>query len=133
VANKKNQSFLYSLTSDHPKVSKLMVFLIGCAMTLVFAPAEWAILAPVLMLPLLFIALSTSPRDAASHFFWFGFGMFLTGTSWIYISVHVFGNAALWIAVLLMVGLSLIMATLLWLAGRTESHGDCCSSAPRPG
>ena len=42
---------------------------------LVFAPAEWSILAPVLMLPLLFIALSTSPRDAASHFFWFGFGM----------------------------------------------------------
>lgn len=104
-----------------------MVFLIGCAMTLVFAPAEWAILAPVLMLPLLFIALSTSPRDAASHFFWFGFGMFLTGTSWIYISVHVFGNAALWIAVLLMVGLSLIMATLLWLAGWLASrlsHGE---------
>ena len=127
MANKKNQNFLFSLTADHPKVSRFTVFLIGCAMTLVFAPAEWSILAPVLMLPLLFIALSTSPRDAASHFFWFGFGMFLTGTYWIYISVHVFGNAALWIAVMLMFGLSLIMATFLWLAGWLSSrlsHGE---------
>ena len=84
-------------------------------------------LAPVLILPLLFIALTVSPKDAAAHFFWFGFGLFLTGTYWIYISVHVFGNAALWIALLLMVGLSLIMATFLWLAGwliSRLSHGE---------
>ncbi|MGB5335174.1 MAG: apolipoprotein N-acyltransferase, partial [Woeseiaceae bacterium] len=47
----------------------------------------------------------------------FGLGMFLTGTYWIYISVHVFGNAALWIALLLMVGLALIMALLVGIAG----------------
>ena len=84
-------------------------------------------LAPVLVLPLLFIALTVSPKDAAAHFFWFGFGLFLTGTYWIYISVHVFGHAALWIALLLMVGLSLIMATFLWLVGWLTSrlsHGE---------
>jgi apolipoprotein N-acyltransferase len=127
VANKRNQNFLFSLTADQPKVSRLIVFVIGCATTLVFAPAEWAILAPLLTLPLLFIALTTSPKEAAAHFFWFGFGFFLTGTYWIYISVHVFGNAALWIAVLLMVGLSLILATLLWIAGWVTSrlsHGE---------
>ncbi len=127
MANRKNQSFLFSLTADQPRVSRLIVFLIGCATTLVFAPAEWAFLAPLLILPLLFIALTVSPRDAAAHYFWFGFGLFLTGTYWIYISVHVFGNAALWIAVLLMVGLSLIMATFLWFAGWLTSrlsHGE---------
>jgi len=127
VANKKNQNFLFSLTADQPKVSRLIVFVIGCATTLTFAPAEWAILAPLLTLPLLFIALTTSPKDAAAHYFWFGFGFFLTGTYWIYISVHVFGNAALWIAVLLMVGLSLIMGVLLWIAGWLTSrlsHGE---------
>ena len=46
-----------------------------------------------------------------------GFGLFLTGTYWIYISVHVYGNAALWIAVLLMVGLALIMASILSVGG----------------
>lgn len=84
-------------------------------------------LAPAFVLPLLFIALTVSPKDAAAHFFWFGFGLFLTGTYWIYISVHVFGHAALWIALLLMVGLSLIMATFLWLAGwlmSRLSHGE---------
>lgn len=127
MANKKDQNFLFSLAADWPKISRLIVFLIGCAMTLVFAPAEWSILAPVLMLPVLFIALTVSPKDAAWHYFWFGFGLFLTGTYWIYISVHVFGNAALWIAVLLMVGLSLLMATFLsiagWLTSRL-SHGE---------
>jgi len=127
VANKKNQNFLFSLTADRPKTSRILAFAIGCATTLVFAPAEWALLAPVLTLPLLFIALTVSPKEAAAHFFWFGFGLFLTGTYWIYISVHVFGNAALWIAVLLMIGLSLIMAIFLWFAGwliSRLSHGE---------
>jgi apolipoprotein N-acyltransferase len=75
------------------------------------------LLAPLLILPLLFICLTVSPRDAARHAFWYGFGLFLTGTYWIYISVHVFGNAALWIALLLMVGLSLIMAGLVSVSG----------------
>jgi apolipoprotein N-acyltransferase len=127
VANKRNQNFLFSLTADQPKVSRLIVFVIGCATTLVFAPAEWAVLAPLLTLPLLFLALTVSPKDAAAHFFWFGLGFFLTGTHWIYISVHVFGNAAVWIAILLMVGLSLILAWLLWVAGWLTSrlsHGE---------
>ena len=117
MANRKNQHFLYTLAADRPKISRLIAFLIGAATTLVFAPAEWSFLAPILMLPLLFIGLTASPRDAGAHYFWFGLGLFLTGTYWIYISVHVFGNAALWIAMLLMVGLSLIMAIFLWIAG----------------
>ena len=127
LANKKDLHFLLSFAADRPKLSRLIAFLAGTAMTLVFAPREWSLLAPVLTLPLLFISLTASPKDAGAHYFWFGFGMFLTGTYWIYISVHVFGNAALWIALLLMVGLSLIMATFLWLAGWATSrfsHGE---------
>ena len=86
-------------------------------MTLAFAPTGWSLLAPLLVLPPLFVSLTRSPKDSAAHLFWFGFGFFLVGTYWIYISVHVFGNAALLIAVLLMVGLSLIMASFLWLSG----------------
>jgi len=113
VANKKDQNFLFSLTADRPKISRLVVFVIGCAMTLVFAPAEWSILAPLLILPLLFVALTVSPKETGAHFFWFGFGLFLTG--------------AVWIALLLMVGLSWIMAMFLglvgWLMSRL-SHGE---------
>jgi apolipoprotein N-acyltransferase len=122
VASNRDQHFLFSLSADHPAISRLFVFLTGAATTLVFAPAEWSILAPLLMLPLLFIAVTVSPRETAAHYFWFGLGLFLTGTHWIYISVHVFGNAALWIALLLMVGLSLVLAVLLWIAGWFTSH-----------
>jgi len=127
LANKRERHFLYSLTADRPGISRVLAFAIGAMTTLVFAPAEWAWLAPFLILPLLFVALTDSPKEAGAHFFWFGFGLFLSGTYWIYISVHVFGNAALWIAVLLMVGLSLIMGAFLWVAGWLTSrlsHGE---------
>lgn len=128
MANRKNQHYLYMLAADRPKTSRLIAFLIGAATTLVFAPAEWSVLAPLLMLPLLFIGLTTSPKDAAAHYFWFGLGLFLTGTYWIYISVHIYGSADLWIAMLLMVGLSLIMAMFLWIAGWLT--GRLCQGEP---
>ncbi len=108
---------IFLLPADWPKLSRLLAFVLGAATTLAFAPFGLSLLAPLLLLPLLYVALTVAPRDAAGHAFWYGFGLFLTGTYWIYISVHVFGNAALWIAILLMVGLALIMALFLALAG----------------
>jgi len=115
------------LPADRPALSRLIAFALGCGMTLGFAPFGWSLLVPLFVLPLLYICMNVSPRDASAHAFWFGFGMFLTGTYWIYISVHVYGNAALWIALLLMIGLSLIMAAFLSLAGwliSRLSHGE---------
>lgn len=108
---------IFLLPADRPGLSRLIVFLLGAATTLAFAPFGLSMLAPLLLLPLLYICLTVAPRDGAGHAFWYGFGLFLTGTYWIYISVHVFGNAALWIALLLMVGLALLMAFFLSLAG----------------
>ena len=118
---------LLLLPADKPRLSRLIAFVLGAATTLAFAPFGWSLLAPLLILPLLYICLTIAPRDAAGHAFWYGFGLFLTGTYWIYISVHVYGGAALWIAVLLMVGLALIMASILsvggWLMSRL-SQGE---------
>jgi len=115
------------LPADKPRLSRLVVFVLGALTTLAFEPFGWSLLAPLLLLPLLHICLTVAPRDAAGHAFWYGFGLFLTGTYWIYISVHVYGNAALWIAVLLMVGLALLMASLVavggWLISRL-SEGE---------
>jgi apolipoprotein N-acyltransferase len=108
--------------ADRPRLSRLIAFVLGAATTLAFAPYSLSFLAPLLVLPLLFVCLSVAPRDAAAHAFWYGFGLFLTGTYWIYISVHIFGNAALWIALVLMVGLALIMATFVSLAGWLTSR-----------
>jgi apolipoprotein N-acyltransferase len=113
----KHRHPIFLLPADHPVLSRLIAFVLGAATTLAFAPYSLSLLAPLLILPVLLISLIVAPRDAAGHAFWYGFGLFLTGTYWIYISVHVFGNAALWIAIVLMVGLALIMATFLSLAG----------------
>ncbi|HSN51168.1 MAG TPA: apolipoprotein N-acyltransferase [Woeseiaceae bacterium] len=86
-------------------------------MTTAFAPFGLSLLVPVLLLPLLYVCLSVSPRDAGWLSFFFGFGLFLSGTYWIYISVVVFGQAPPWIALVLMLGLVLIMSAWLFAAG----------------
>jgi apolipoprotein N-acyltransferase len=54
---------------------------------------------------------------AARLTFWYGTGLFLSGTYWLYISIHVFGEAPLWVALLIMVCLVLIMAAYCAAAG----------------
>lgn len=91
-------------------------------LTLTFAPFNFYLLAPVLALPIFITALYSPPRRAARHAFFFGFGLFVSGTYWIYVSVHVFGQAPLWIAMFLMFGLVVIMAAYCagigWLIAR---------------
>jgi apolipoprotein N-acyltransferase len=108
---------LLLLPADRPRISQFIFFVLGCLTTLAFAPFEWSLLVPFVLLPLLYVCLTNSPRDSARHAFWFGFGLFLTGTYWIYISVTVFGQAPVWIALLLMVGLVLLMSIYFWATG----------------
>lgn len=90
---------------------------LGAILTLSFAPfAAWFLAVPIaaIMFGVFHLA---PPRLAARHGFAFGTGLFLSGTYWIYVSVHVFGQAPLWIALFLMFGLALIMATYIALIG----------------
>ncbi len=118
---------LLTLPADRPRISQLIFFVLGCLVTLGFAPFGWSLLLPIVLVPFLYICLTNSPRDSARHGFWFGFGMFLTGTYWIYISVAVFGQAPTWIALLLMLGLVLLMSFYLWITAWLISrltHGE---------
>ena len=105
------------LPADRPWLSQLLFFLLGGLTTCAFAPFGWYLLAPLLLLPFLYVCLTLSPRDAGKHTFWFGFGLFLSGTYWIYISVVIYGNAPTWVALLLMIGLVLIMAAYFFVTG----------------
>ncbi|MBT8084143.1 MAG: apolipoprotein N-acyltransferase [Woeseia sp.] len=117
------QRFIFS----RPYVARLALAACGGAMTLCFAPFNLWFAAPFLLLPLLLVCLHCTPRESAWLGFSYGVGMFLFGTYWITISIHVFGKAPLVLAVILMVGLILIMA--MWLAAcgwllATFSRGD---------
>ena len=105
---------LRRLLEVDPRAVSFLYFVAGSILTLSFAPFGCYALAPVVVLPLLTACLWSPPRRAARYAFWFGAGLFLFGTYWLYTSIHVFGQASLWIAIPLMLGLVLIMAA--WYA-----------------
>jgi apolipoprotein N-acyltransferase len=111
----------------HSKKLNLAYFASGALLMLSFAPSAQFWLAPLLITPLLISALYSTPRSAAWHGFCFGCGLFLAGTYWFYVSIHVFGEAPLWIALLLLVGLVLIMglyyAATAWMICRLAGGG----------
>lgn len=113
--------------ADRPRLSRFIFFLLGALLTTTFAPFGLALLMPLILLPLFYVVLTVSPRDAAAHCFWFGMGLFLSGTYWIYISVTTVGGAPAFISLFLMIGLVLIMSLWLAIAGwltNLLSHGE---------
>ena len=81
----------------------------GLLLPMAFAPLQWWPLAP-LCLGVLFLCWQTDDaRQAARKGFLFGAGLFLTGTYWLYHSIHVLGKAPLALALFLMLGLVAIM------------------------
>ena len=67
--------------------------LAGAAAVLGFAPFYvWPV--PIAALAVLFLlwSHSESPRQAALTGFVFGLGLFLAGVSWVYVSLHVYGQ-----------------------------------------
>jgi apolipoprotein N-acyltransferase len=118
---------LLTLPADAPRQSRLICFVAGGLTSLGFEPFGLYFLIPFLLLPNLFVCLTAAPREAAGHCFWYGLGLFLIGTYWIYVSVVGFGQAPLWIALMLSIGLSVIMGFWLFAAGWLISrltHGE---------
>ncbi len=96
-----------AIIARHPR---WLNFLAGLLVPLAFAPFDaWWLLPLLLLVPVIGWP-DLPPRDAFRAGFAFGAGTFLAGTYWLYISVHVFGGAPLWLAIILMLGLVLIMA-----------------------
>jgi apolipoprotein N-acyltransferase len=108
---------LRRLLNVHPLGIRLAFLAGGAMLTLSFAPLGGYPAAPVLLLPLLTACLYGSPRLVARYSFWFGAGLFLFGTYWTYISIHVFGQAPLWLALFLMLGLVVVMGIYFALTG----------------
>jgi len=93
-----------------PWLARSAFFLCGALLTLAFAPFGVFVLAPFCLVPPMLAVLTAPPRAAAQWMFCFGTGLFLSGTYWLYISIHVFGRVPLLFAVALMLAVVLIMA-----------------------
>lgn len=91
--------------------------LAGASLPLAFAPFGWYPLA-VLALALLFALWQSSPPRRAFWRGWlFGLGMFGVGTSWVYVSIHYFGNIEPAVAALVTVLFVAVLALYPGLLG----------------
>ncbi|MEY4932272.1 MAG: hypothetical protein RLZZ403_592 [Pseudomonadota bacterium] len=94
----------------------------GAALALAFAPFNLWPLAVLCPAVLFLLWEGASPRRAAQLGFWFTAGLFLAGTYWIYHSVHVIGNAPIWVAVFLMVAMISILSGYSALFGYLQAR-----------
>ena len=94
-----------------------LAVLAGAALSFAFAPFNlWplAMLAPAVLFALW---QDVAPRRATRLGFLFGVGTFGAGTWWLYISIHGFGEAPVWLTLVLIVALVTIMAAWQALLG----------------
>ncbi len=103
---------------------------IGNSLTLAAGILITLTLAPFDLWPLTFVACivlylglsKLSPRQAALRSWWFGLGMFASGTSWVYVSIHDYGAAspplAAFLTIIFVAGLALFLALFGWLWAR---------------
>jgi apolipoprotein N-acyltransferase len=91
-----------------------MAFCAGAINVLAFAPFGWWPL-QILCLTFLFWQLqrTVSVRRSALLGWMYGFGWMLFGTSWIYISLHDYGNLPAWMTVIAVSGLALFLGCLM--------------------
>jgi apolipoprotein N-acyltransferase len=97
---------------------RLLAAVSGVVLAGAFAPLEWWWLAPFCVAALVWLWSSArTPREAAWLGFLFQAGTFAVGTWWLYVSIHGFGQAPVWLAFFLMAALVAIMAAYQALVG----------------
>ena len=88
----------------------LLSVLSGALLPLAFSPFNIDSFAFIMPSVLLFILLKSSAKKAFLVSWIFGLGFFGVGTSWVYISIHQFGNSSVFLAGLITVLLTMYLA-----------------------
>lgn len=108
----------------------LLAGLAGASATLAFSPFDyWPVMG--LSLAVLFALLNKSDtrRTAVLRSLFYGFGLYSTGASWVYVSIHQFGDAPVALAVVL-TGLFVLLLSVLFLAPVGFLYSRLSSSQP---
>lgn len=98
-------------------IGRAAALLFGALLPLAFAPFDVWLIAPLSLTGLFALWLHTTPREAAWRGYAFGLGMFGFGVSWIYVSMHHFGEAIAPVAGLITLLFAAFMALFPALAG----------------
>lgn len=108
--------------SRHSLLRLFVALLLGGVMPFAFAPFGYALLALLGLIALILLLEGRTPGQAFALGYAFGFGMFLVGVNWVYISIHYFGHsplpAAIGVMLLLVAFLALFPATVAYFGAR---------------
>ena len=107
---------------NRPLTQYLLSILAGALLPLAFAPYEQLWLAPLSYGVLLYLWTDAAPRRAVGLSFAFGCASFGIGTYWTYIAVRIIGEAPVFVGVALTVGLTVVLAAFVALAGFTAAR-----------
>ncbi|MBB2493651.1 apolipoprotein N-acyltransferase [Aquipseudomonas ullengensis] len=106
----------------------LLALAAGASTTLALAPFDiWPL--AILSIALFYLGLrQVNPRQALARGWCYGFGLFLAGTSWIYVSIHDYGAASMPLAAFLTAGfcagIALFFALPAWIWARWLRRGQ---------
>jgi apolipoprotein N-acyltransferase len=95
----------------------LLALIAGALITLSLAPFEYWPLGLLSLILFNRLLATLTPKQAAVRGWWFGAGLFSTGISWVYVSIHDFGAASLPLAGSLTAAFALLMALMHAILG----------------
>jgi apolipoprotein N-acyltransferase len=107
----------------------LLAMVAGAALPLAFAPFHQFWLAPVSYAALLYCWRGAAPRRAFGLGLAYGCASFGLGTYWTYIAVRIIGQAPVFVGVTLTVGLVLVLAAFIAVAGLVAARAFRTSGA----
>ena len=110
---------------------RLLALLFGALLPFAFAPFDLWALAPLSLAGLFWLWSGVSPRAAWTLGYAFGLGMFCVGVSWIFVSMHHFGEAIVPVAGLITLVFAALMAVFPALAGWLSARLSTENSAAR--
>lgn len=110
------------LTRLSPRTVDVIALFLGAASALAFAPFRISPLAIVLPALLYVLWLKGVPARAAWRGFLYGVGLFGVGTSWVYVSLHDYGNMPLLLAGLVVALFTAALAAFPALVGWLQGH-----------
>ena len=93
----------------------------GTVCALAFAPFSYSFIGLLSCTVLFWLWCYASSREAACIGFAFGLGLYLTGTSWVYNSLSVYGGMPVWMASIAVLGFCSLLALFPAMCGFTQA------------
>lgn len=104
-----------ALEKYQPVTTLVLGAFLGALLPLAFAPYDLPFIAVLSLTFLLLLLRSLSASRAAVVGYAFGCGYFGHGVYWVYFSIHHFGHAPLWLAIIIMLAMVAILALYIAL------------------